>query len=207
MCRASTSLRQWDKTWMAGTSPAMTGASTSMTSLETVPDKPAWVRLQARTAPRASGGARHHGVRARCRRRRRPPGPFVLPKHDDEFLGVFRHRPARCTGNLAARSDVECDRYDHPADRCRRCTALPDERRDASLVRSGAGMAGLHGSVFSHRCDLVDRHALSLRWRPRHRSVFRRGQCNHDRLAGSYGHRVFHWRLHCRSCPVRISTW
>ena len=139
-----------------------------------------WVRLQARTAPRASGGARHHGVRARCRRRRRPPGPLVLPKHDDEFFGVLRHRSARCTGNLAARFHLECDRYDRPAYRRGRCTALLDERRDASLVRSSAGVAGLRGSVFSHRCDLADRHALSRRWRPRRRSVFRRGQCNHD---------------------------
>ena len=191
MCRASTSLRQWDKTWMAGTSPAMTGASTSMTSSKqcrTNPVGPA----SARNAPRASGGARHHGVRARCRRRRRPPRPFVLPKHDDEFLGVLRHRPACCTGNLAARSDLECDPYDHPADRVVGARLFLMSVAMRPWLDQVPAWQAYTASVFSHRCDLADCHALSLRWRPRYRSVFWRGHRNHGGLARRYGYRVLH---------------
>ena len=165
------------------------------------------VGLQAGIAAGASGDAGHHGVRARRRRCRGPARPLFLPKLGDEFSGVFRYCPARRTGNLAERSHLECCCNARFARGRHRGAAISDERRgDASLIRPTACMAGLYGPLFSHRCDLVDCHALSRGRRPGYRGLFRCGYCDHGGLACGRGHRIFPWEFPCRSGAIRARS-
>ena len=164
------------------------------------------VRLCPWNASRASGGAGHHGVWSRRRRGRGSARPDVPAKSRHEFFRVLRDCPACCTRNLACRYDLG-RRPDgrRTGGRCRGAP-FPDERRYASVARGTAGMAGLHGAVFSDRRHLADCHALSRRRGPGCCRVFWRGHRNHGGLARRYGCRVLRRQLYCGSDKIRARS-
>ena len=154
------------------------------------------VRFCPGNAPRASGGARDHGVRCRRRRGRGAARPYIRTKPRHEFSGLLRNRAACRTGNLACRRDVGRGSHGRRARGRGRGAPFPDECLHASMARATAGLASLLGAVFSHGCGLVDCHALSCRGRQRCCRVFRSSQRNHGRLASRHGCRLFRRQLH-----------
>src|SRR5262245_36809928 len=147
-------------------------------------------------APRASGGAWHHGVRCRRRRGRGPARPYIRAKPRHEFSGLLRYRPTCRAGNLAYRRDMGRGFHSRCARGRGRGAPFPDECLPAPVARATASLAGILGVVFSHRCNLSDCHALSRRRRQRCCRVFPGSQRNDGRLARRHGPRLFRRELH-----------
>ena len=132
-----------------------------MASLERVPDRLGWsgFRLGLRRGLPVTPGIMAFGF-------------VVGAAAARQGLSFFQSLAIR-TGNLAERSHLECCCNSRVARGRHRGAVISDERRDAPLVWPTAGMAGPYGPLFSHRCDLVDCHALSRGRRPGYRGLFR----------------------------------